>query len=103
MRRLIFARRRRPEFGWGSVTLIDTPDPALLAHRCDWEGSTVVAVHNLGETPATATLELGDDVTGVDDLLGSRTLTIDDGRLDVELGRYGHLWLGVSGRAATLP
>jgi maltose alpha-D-glucosyltransferase/alpha-amylase len=103
MRRLIFARRRRPELGWGSVTLIDTPDPALLVHRCDWEGSTVVAVHNLGETPATATLELGDDVTGVDDLLGSRTLTIDDGRLDVELGRYGHLWLGVSGRAATLP
>jgi glycosidase len=96
MTRLVHARRERPELGWGSVTLLETEAPALLAHRCDWEGGTVVAVHNLGEEPAAATLELGADVIGVEDLLEPRELAPgEDGRLRVELGRYGYLWIRV--------
>jgi trehalose synthase len=94
MRRLIWSRRTRPQLGWGSVTLIDTPAPSIFAHRADWEGGTVVAVHNLAEEPAAVTLELGDDVSGVQDALGARQLEPPkDGRLDLELGRYGYLWL----------
>ena len=48
MERLIRRRKETPEFGWGTSTLIETADPALFAHRCDWQDSTVVAVHNLG-------------------------------------------------------
>jgi maltose alpha-D-glucosyltransferase/alpha-amylase len=94
MRRLIWSRRTRPQLGWGSVTLIDTPAPSIFAHRADWEGGTVVAVHNLAEEPAAVTLELGDDVSGVQDALGARQLEPPkDGRLDLKLGRYGYLWL----------
>src|SRR3954453_16170227 len=56
MERLIRRRRESPEFGWGTSELLETPSPALFAHRCDWEGSTVVGVHNLGEARAVATL-----------------------------------------------
>jgi glycosidase len=91
---LILSRRERPEFGWGSVTLIESGAPSLLCHRCDWQGSTVVAVHNLAEEDAPATLELGEDVNGIDDVLEDRSFDVrKGGRLDVELGGYGYLWL----------
>ena len=46
--RLIRRRRECPELGFGTLTLLDTGAPSVLAHRCDWEGSTIVAVHELG-------------------------------------------------------
>jgi trehalose synthase len=94
MERLIRRRRERPEFGWGQSTLIETPARGLFAHRCDWEGSSVVAVHNLGEDDAEAEIELGEDIVAVDDLLEQRDHELlDGGRLRVSLGRYGYLWL----------
>ena len=45
--RLIRRRRETPEIGFGTLTLLDVDAPSVLAHRCDWEGSTIVAVHEL--------------------------------------------------------
>jgi trehalose synthase len=94
LQRLIRCRRETPEFGWGVSTLLETHAPSLFAHRCDWEGATVVAVHNLGQQDAEAVLELGEDVTGADDLLEAREHEVTKGgKLDVKLGGYGYLWL----------
>jgi maltose alpha-D-glucosyltransferase/alpha-amylase len=94
MHRVILARRARPEFGWGSVTLIESEAPSLLCHRCDWQGSTVVAVHNLGDAPASTVIELGEDAVGADDVLaGSRPEVGPGGSLTVELGPYACCWL----------
>jgi trehalose synthase len=96
MERLIRRRHESPEFGRGSVTLLETRAPSLFAHRCDWDGSTVVAVHNLGERRVEATLKLGDDVVGVDDMLEARDHDLAKaGQLKVRLDRYGYLWLRV--------
>ena len=35
-----------PELGFGRGVL-DTGAPSVFAHRCDWDGSTIVAVHEL--------------------------------------------------------
>jgi trehalose synthase len=94
MERLIRRRRERPEFGWGQITLIETAAHSVFAHRADWEDSTVVAVHNLGEEDVDAELELGADVVAIDDLLEEREHDLlDGGRLRVRLGRYGYVWL----------
>jgi glycosidase len=94
MQHLILSRRERPEFGWGSVTLIESEAPSLLCHRCDWQGSTVVAIHNLDGEEAAAALQLGDDVHDVDDVLEGHTFDVQaGGRLEVRLGGYGYLWL----------
>jgi trehalose synthase len=94
MERAIRRRKESPELGWGSVTLLETPDPSILAHRCDWEGGTILAVHNLSEEPGGTTLELGGDVTGAQDVLELRDHPVGDGgRIEVELGRYGYRWL----------
>jgi maltose alpha-D-glucosyltransferase / alpha-amylase len=97
MERLIRRRKETPELGWGSSTLVETPKGALFAHRCDWQGSTVVAVHNLSSSKAKATLELGiDEKLEIDDLLEEREHRPGrGGTLDVELDGYGYLWLRV--------
>jgi glycosidase len=93
MTRLVHQRRDTPEFGWGESTLLENEPAALFAHRCDWEGSTVFAVHNLSAEPVSAELDVGEDVDGVDDLLELRDHDVDRGRMHVELGPYGYLWL----------
>ena len=57
-----------------------------------------MTVHNLSDSPVTAELDLGDGVTGVDDLLELREHHVRDGRLRVDLDAYGYLWLRTSRR-----
>ena len=89
-----------PELGWGTWQLIETAAAGLFAHRCDWEDSTVIAAHNLGD--GRVTLTLGPDQLGeaeaVDDLLRERTLgRRADGSLRIALEPFGHRWLRVRG------
>jgi glycosidase len=97
--RLLHARREAPELGWGTSTLLENDPPALLAHRSEWQGSTVITAHNLSDEPVEAELDLGDDVTAVEDLLELREHEVRDGRLRVRLDAYGYLWLRAPGRA----
>jgi trehalose synthase len=96
VRKLVRTRRETPELGWGRSTLIQTSDPALFAHRCDWEDSTVVAIHNLGARRASAELPLGAGATGAHDLLADREERAGrGGTLAVELDGYAGRWLRV--------
>jgi maltose alpha-D-glucosyltransferase/alpha-amylase len=99
LERLIRRRKETPEFGWGASTLIETAAPQLFAHRCEWQGSRVVAAHNLSPRKASATLDLGmakGERIAIDDLLEGREHSPNpDGTLDVELEGYGYLWLRV--------
>jgi trehalose synthase len=97
MERLIRRRKECPELGWGSWRLIETAEPALLAHRRDWEGRTVIVLHNLSAAPCRARLTIDDAEgwNGVTDLLGMRDDPSLQGRkLEVELSGYGYCWLG---------
>ncbi|MEJ2852301.1 MULTISPECIES: alpha-amylase family protein [unclassified Saccharothrix] len=60
IKQLIRAYRDCPELAWGTYQLIDTPEPAVLAHRCDIDGGTVIAVHNLGDKEADLDLSTVD-------------------------------------------
>jgi glycosidase len=95
VRRLIRVRRETPEFGWGTSTLIETADPAVFAHRVEWQDSAVIAIHNLGSRAATAELDLGPGATGVHDLLADTEEPARRGRLTVALEGYGGRWLRV--------
>jgi trehalose synthase len=91
MERLIRRRRECPELGWGRMTLLESGDPAVLAHRADWDGSAIVAVHSLVEDPRSVRVDVGDAETAVD-LFGPDELAPRDGRIEIDLGRYGHRW-----------
>jgi len=102
LRSLIQTYRECPELGWGDFRVLSQPHREVLAHRCHWEGSSVVAVHNLSSLPVSTTLDLdADDLTGdepvrLEDLLAHEELeTGADGSVELALEGYGHRWFRV--------
>ncbi|HWI42244.1 MAG TPA: alpha-amylase family protein [Nocardioides sp.] len=101
MRELIQTYRECPELGWGDFSVLRHQHRSVLAHRCAWEGSAVVAVHNLAAEPLTADVELHpDDVPArgetvhLEDLFShDRFEAAADGTVPVHLESYGHRWL----------
>ena len=100
MERLIRRRRETPELGWGTWKVVRTNVPSVLAHRCDWEGRTVVAAHNFGDQPCVVRLQLGDvpEDGRLDDLLDERGAfrDIEDGTLELKMDGYGYRWLRIN-------
>jgi maltose alpha-D-glucosyltransferase/alpha-amylase len=64
--RLIRRRRECPELGFGTLELLESGAPSVLAHRCDWDGSTIVAVHELAGREAEVTVSVRDGEALVD-------------------------------------
>jgi trehalose synthase len=106
MERVIRRRRETPAFGWGTATLLDASDDAVLAHRCDWEGDVVVAVHNLDPAPREVTVDLGDpagsdgggsDDAGVHELVDllephRPNLQVESSSVELKVAGFAHHW-----------
>jgi maltose alpha-D-glucosyltransferase/alpha-amylase len=95
--RLIRRRRETPEFGLGQWSIIRNDVPAVLAHRCDWDGATVLAAHNFSVEPCRVRLELDglDDVVAMHDLLEGGREDLAEPAVDLTLDGYGYRWLRV--------
>ncbi|HEV3401411.1 MAG TPA: alpha-glucosidase C-terminal domain-containing protein, partial [Acidimicrobiales bacterium] len=87
-------RKELPTIGFGEWCVVPTEPRSVLAHRCDWNGSTVVAVHNFSPEPCRFDVELEgcDDIVGLDDLLGRDHRQLDMPRFEVTLDGYGYRW-----------
>src|SRR5215208_1497000 len=104
MERLIRRRRECPELGWGSCTLLDAGHDAVLAHRADWDGSTVVALHSFAPERLDARVALGEADGEAVDLLDGEDAALDgDGVLTVPLEPYGHRWFRLRRDGRRLP
>jgi maltose alpha-D-glucosyltransferase / alpha-amylase len=97
MLRLVRTRKECPEFGEGEMTVLETGDPSVLAHCCEWRGGLALAVHNLSGEPRTATLSLDvDDAGRLVDLLGDRPYEPIRGTpAEFQLDGYGYRWLRI--------
>ena len=102
MERLIRRRRECPELGWGEWRLLDAGDPAVLVQRSDWDGSTVVAVHNLAGREARARVDLDEDGALVD-LFGDDDHELERGAVTLELPPHGFGWFRVRRPGQRLP
>ena len=98
---LIRRYRECPELGWGSFSLIDSPNPTVLAHRCDWEENSLFLFHNFGAEPTEVSVKLKDgdvpDSGGLlTDLLEDTMADIHPGdEMQIELPAYGYRWLRI--------
>lgn len=107
MERMTRLRLRSPEFGTSRCEWLETGDPAVLAHCCRGEKSSVLAVHNLSGRDVETTIDLGRKPEGLFDLLKNCEDHVDgDGRQRVRLGPYGYLWMregrGLESMAGTI-
>jgi maltose alpha-D-glucosyltransferase/alpha-amylase len=48
--RMLRTRRECPEFSWGQFEILETKQPAVLAMRYDWRGTSVVTLHNFSDS-----------------------------------------------------
>jgi trehalose synthase len=94
MERLIRRRRECPELGWGEWAVLDPGDPAVFAQRSDWDGSSIVAVHNLACRDARAHLVLEGEGVLVD-LFNDADHELDAGEVTLDLPPYGARWFRV--------
>jgi hypothetical protein len=107
MERVIRRRRETPELAWGTWEVLETDIDAVLAHRCDWDGRSIVAVHNLASEPCVARVELGDipEDAHLDDLLDERPAQdeIEGTSLELKLEGYGFRWFRIGTRDQQTP
>ncbi|MFC0863279.1 alpha-amylase family protein [Sphaerimonospora cavernae] len=105
--RLIRNYRDTPELAWGDYTVLDSgPDSGpdsrtdpVLAHRIDFDGATILAVHNFSDVPTEVELTLDglDSSKVLTDLLVDGAIEVsDEGRARFKLGRYGCRWFRAS-------
>ena len=97
--RLIRRRRECPELAFGSFTLLATSAPSVLAHRCDWNGSTIVAVHELAGQAVEVALPIGDGDALVD-LFGEEEHPLPS---TLRLSPYGARWFRVRRDGVRMP
>jgi maltose alpha-D-glucosyltransferase/alpha-amylase len=92
---LIRRYRQCPELAWGDTTVLEHDAPSVLAHRADYDGGTVLALHNLAAEPVEVSLRLAGLAPGtrLADLLTDGDATVDDsGRVLLRLDGYGCRW-----------
>jgi trehalose synthase len=98
MKLLIRRYRESPELGWGSFRILEQPHPEVLAHVCEWDDATLLAVHNLGPEPRVVPLRVEGCGPShrLEDLLVTQTTQVgDDGAVELTLDGYGYRWLRV--------
>ncbi|MGB3263544.1 MAG: alpha-amylase family protein [Microcoleus sp.] len=96
MDRAIRIRKQCPEFGRGKWHVLEIDSPSVFAHSCDWEGRTVIAVHNLADKPCTVTLK-SNEYTNLCDLFGDRQYeSLDADSPSIPLQAYGYRWFRVN-------
>ncbi len=93
---LIQRYRESPELSWGACTILDHDSPSVFAHRSDYEGGTVIALHNFAAEPAEITLTLDEGDLQLADLLTGKTTNVSPaGTVRHPVGPYGACWLRV--------
>lgn len=96
MERAIRTRKQCPEFGYGKWRILDTDEPCVFAHCCEWEGRAVIALHNLADKPCTATLK-SNGYTHLSDLFSDRQYdSLDVDSRSIPLEAYGYRWFRVN-------
>jgi maltose alpha-D-glucosyltransferase/alpha-amylase len=105
MLRLIRTRKECPELGEGDLMMLETGDPRVFAHCCEWKGGLVLAIHNLSREPCTARLQLDEeDAAHLVDLMGDRAYEPIRSRTPaIRLDGYGYRWLRAHPLRRSLP
>jgi len=93
-RRLIAARKRSRVFGRGGLRFLSPANTRVLAHLREYQGETVLAVHNLAPSAEPVELDLREFRGAIPvEMLGeARFPPVDDRPYFLSLGPYGYYW-----------
>jgi maltose alpha-D-glucosyltransferase/alpha-amylase len=93
MERKIRMRRECPEIGWGNWEILKVDAPGVLAMRYEWNGRSLVILHNFTSSPRAARLPAKVKSPVLIDLLWSNDNRANEsGRHVVRLQPYDYRW-----------
>lgn len=95
MERIVRIRKQCPEFGYGELSLIETGNPAVFAHCCEWNHKAVIAVHNLANEEWTIQFKFDQDKQ-LFDLFGDRQYESPGDSNTISISPYGYRWFRVN-------
>jgi maltose alpha-D-glucosyltransferase / alpha-amylase len=97
--RMIRLRKECPEIGWGSYQILRTGRPCVLAMRYDWQGNSVLVMHNFDEKPHEVRInpqvEMGQTLANL--LKEEESHAGDSGTHRIALEAHGYRWFRVGG------
>jgi maltose alpha-D-glucosyltransferase/alpha-amylase len=95
MRRLVAARKQTRCFGRGSLRFLTPANTRVLAHLREYEGETILVVHNLAGSAEAVELDLAAFRGAIprEMLGGSRFPAVTDRPYVLTLAPYGAYWL----------
>jgi maltose alpha-D-glucosyltransferase/alpha-amylase len=97
MTSMIRLRKECPEIGWGEWKILSTGSASVLAMRYDWQGNSLIVIHNFDEKPHETRIKPG--VEGGEKLVN--LLVKDESQADgrgfhrIALEAYGYRWYRV--------
>lgn len=93
--RIVRIRKQCPEFGYGTLRILETDHPCVFAHCCTWSDRAVIALHNLADQDCTVSLQ-SIEYQHLFDLFGDRPYDSVDGEHTIQLSAYGYRWFRVN-------
>lgn len=96
-RRMINLRKKCPEIGYGGWKLLDVDSKNVLAIQYNWQGQTLLVVHNFSNEPQEIKLDDALIRNSLTNLFSSRQI---DATKPIQLPGYGYYWLRPVGMAA---
>jgi maltose alpha-D-glucosyltransferase / alpha-amylase len=97
MARMIRIRKECPEIGLGRCEVLDVGAENVLGLRFDWQGNSVVTLHNFDERPREACLRLTEDATRLSDLIEPVEVPARDGCFAIPLDALDYRWFRIGG------
>jgi maltose alpha-D-glucosyltransferase/alpha-amylase len=92
---LIRRRKEAAEFGFGKYRMVDGGKARVLAHACEWEKRTVIALHNFSSRPEVVDLskEIDEEVIEIDDMWADQRYP--GVTTTARIGPFGYRWLRI--------
>ena len=94
---MVRLRKECPEIGWGKYEILDPGCREILAIRYDWQGSSLLILHNFDAHPHIAYLDIG--LAGYDrlsDLINDDVVSVSrSGKVEVAVAAFGYRWFRI--------
>jgi len=104
MERLVRVRKECPEIGRGKHTTLETTEPSVFMHRCEWRSGAILVMHNLADKPATIRIDPDEhECECLIELLGDESCECVERTQEIDIPEYGCRWFRLCGRRWKLP
>jgi maltose alpha-D-glucosyltransferase/alpha-amylase len=85
-------RKNCSEISWGNWQFLNTGSAHVIAIRYDWNGTSLITVHNFSKEPQQIKLDTENKATGLQDLLNNSTVPVSGNTINLSVAGYGYNW-----------